>query len=219
MCFEFAWKMTFGHEGEHRNHRTGGNHNRKKGEIFINAFQGKLGECAIYNQFYSIIPLEKPDFETYGLGKWDKFDFSYDNISFSVKSTSFFGNLFLLESADWDIEGKYKPNNTGYTYHILTRISPDGKQLMKSKRFLYSDEINKFTLKDLIMSNTWEGEVTGYITNDDLKEIIRDRYILPKGSFLNSKKTKMDAENYYVQAGDLKDISNLNIGVKNETKS
>lgn len=218
-CFEFAWNMTFGNEGEHRNHRTGGNHSRKNGEIFINAFQGKLGECTIYNKFYKLIPLEKPDFETYGLGKWDKFDFSYNDISLSVKSTAYFGNLLLLERDDWDIEAKYKPNNAGYDYHILTRIFPDGKKIMSSNRLLYSDKVDKDILKDLIMNQNWQGEITGYITNDDLKEIIRNNYILPKRSFLNSKNTVMDAENYYVQAGDLKDISNLLLELKNETKS
>ena len=32
--FDFAFDMTFGDKGEHRNHRTGGTIQRKKGEIF-----------------------------------------------------------------------------------------------------------------------------------------------------------------------------------------
>lgn len=28
-CFSFAYNMTFGNIGEHRNHRTGGGHQRK----------------------------------------------------------------------------------------------------------------------------------------------------------------------------------------------
>lgn len=45
--FNFAYEMSFG-DGEHRDHRTGGSLNRKKGQIFINTFQGKLSELAVY---------------------------------------------------------------------------------------------------------------------------------------------------------------------------
>ena len=36
--FEFAYGMTFGDEGRHRDHRSGGTHARKNGEIFANTF-------------------------------------------------------------------------------------------------------------------------------------------------------------------------------------
>lgn len=49
--FEFAYDMTYG-EGEHRNYRSGGSERRKKGKQFINTFQGKLSELAVFNQFY-----------------------------------------------------------------------------------------------------------------------------------------------------------------------
>ena len=39
---DFAYEMSFGDGGEHRNHRSGGTHVRKNGEIFANTFQGKL---------------------------------------------------------------------------------------------------------------------------------------------------------------------------------
>ena len=35
VVFDFAYDMTFGLIGEHRDHRSGGQHNRKNGEIFI----------------------------------------------------------------------------------------------------------------------------------------------------------------------------------------
>lgn len=66
--FQFAYDMSFGGKGEHRDHRTGGNHQRKKGEIFANTFQGKLAECAVYNNLYKSFPISKPDFATYELG-------------------------------------------------------------------------------------------------------------------------------------------------------
>jgi len=38
--------------------------------------------------------------------------------------------------------------------------------------------------------------------------VIDNKYVLPQNSLLNSK-IEMDAENYYIQAGDLKSITNL----------
>lgn len=47
--FDFAYQMTFGKSGEHRVYRTGGTHQRRNGEIFANAFQGKLAEFALFH--------------------------------------------------------------------------------------------------------------------------------------------------------------------------
>ena len=91
--FDFAYSMTFGKDGEHRDHRTGGELNRKKGQIFINTFQGKLAELAVYNAFHTLNPnaykrLSSPDFEVYGLGEWDDSDIVLDQLKFSIKSTN-----------------------------------------------------------------------------------------------------------------------------------
>ncbi|PHS13514.1 MAG: hypothetical protein COA86_16810 [Kangiella sp.] len=114
--FEFAYDMSFGAEGQHRDHRTGGKHMRANGEIFINAFQGKLSEIAVLRLIYKQYPKEeyinlpKPDFETYGLGLWDDCDLSINGKRLSIKSTKFYGNLLLLEKDDWNIHGQYIPN-------------------------------------------------------------------------------------------------------------
>ncbi|MBY7024809.1 hypothetical protein HYI08_06240 [Clostridium botulinum] len=34
LAFDFAYNMSFSGKGEHRNHRSGGDHKRKNGEIF-----------------------------------------------------------------------------------------------------------------------------------------------------------------------------------------
>lgn len=47
-CFNFVWNMVFG-AGHHRNQRSGGQQERKKGELFANTFQGKLAGFVIYN--------------------------------------------------------------------------------------------------------------------------------------------------------------------------
>ena len=46
-----------------------------------------------------------------------------------------------------------------------------------------------------------------------LQEVIKNDYILPQNSYLNGS-TRMDAENYYIQAGDLLDIKFLNEKLK-----
>lgn len=215
--FDFAYSMTFG-DGEHRDHRTGGNLRRKKGQIFINTFQGKLSELAIYNVFLEFNKtayekLSEPDFDVYGLGEWDDSDIMLGDIKFSVKSTKFYGNLLLLETKDWNVNGEYVPNlntdkNSIYDYFILVRINPDAERLMSSKRFLYSNEINKEELYSLIKSVTWEYDIAGYITNEDLKSLINNNFILPQKSMLNGK-IPMDAENYYIQSGDMKIFQQL----------
>lgn len=214
-AFNFAYDMTFGKTGEHRDHRSGGSVKRKNGEIFINTFQGKLAELAVYNIcFKNKIEISAPDFDVYGLGKWDDSDFKYKSKEISVKSTAFFGNLILLETKDWNINAEYLPNNKVYDFHILVRLNPDGKKLMTSNKLMYSNEIDKEKLQDIIVNEDWNFDIPGYISSKDLKEIIKNKYILPKSALLNGR-TAMDAENYYVQAGDLKDINELFEELKN----
>lgn len=212
-CFDFAWDMTFGKEGEHRDHRSGGQYGRRNGEKFINTFQGKLAELAVYNKFHSHgIQLSDPDFDTYELGRWDDADFTYNDFNFSIKSTSFFGNLLLLETRDWNAEGKYIPNDKIYNYHIMVRIKPDGKKLMKENSLMYSDTVDKEDLYNIISSKEWDYEVTGHISNNDLIEVIQNQNIIPQNATLHTY-TRMDAENYYVQSGDLKNIDELIIEI------
>jgi hypothetical protein len=215
--FDFAYEMSFGF-GEHRDHRTGGSLNRKKGQIFINTFQGKLSELAVYNIFFinnknAYDRLSNPDFDVYGLGEWDDSDIILDNIKFSIKSTKFYGNLLLLETKDWNSNGEYIPNlnknrNGIYDYFILVRIKPDGEKIMRNDKLLYSNNIDKYTLHSMIKREKWEYDIAGYITKDDLKLLIHNDFILPKNSMLNGK-IKMDAENYYIQSADMKDFQTL----------
>ena len=110
-AFDFSYNMSFGQSGEHRNYRSGGTHRRKKGEIFANAFQGKLAEFATYEYLTGNgIDVEEPDISVYGLSKWDAYDLKANNKVINIKSTKEFGNLLLLERADWDHEARYIPN-------------------------------------------------------------------------------------------------------------
>ena len=215
--FEFAYAMTFG-AGEHRDHRSGGSMSRKKGQIFINTFQGKLSELGVYITFFkenreAYDKLSEPDFNVYGLGEWDSSDIEFGKIKISVKSTKFYGDLLLLETKDWSKKGEYIPNlsiekSSVYDIFVLVRIKPDAEKMMKERKILYSNSIDKEELYSLIKSTKWEYDIPGYITNEDLKFLINNDFILPKKSLLNGK-ILMDAENYYIQSGDMRNFEQL----------
>lgn len=211
-AFEFAYNMSFGCKGEHRDHRSGGQNKRKKGEIFVNTFQGKLAELGFYNTFKNKnFDISYPDLETYDLGAWDSADFEVKKENktflFSIKSTKFYGNLMLLETKDFNEKGEYIPNknkgNCKYDIFSLVRIKPDAEAILKSQKKLYSNEIKKEELEKMILDKKWEYDLPGYIKNEDLVKIINSGDIIPQNAILNGK-TKMDAENYYVETGSMR---------------
>lgn len=210
--FEFAYSMTFGAVGEHRDHRTGGSLQRKNGEIFANTFQGKLAECAACNLFYKLDPSVMPDFTIAKLGVWDSVDVIVNHKKIAVKSTKSFGNLLLLEQHDWDENGDYIPNSANgsatYDYFLLIRIKPFCEDIMKSHNWLYKDRLDKTQLWAEISKTVWKYDFTGYISHSDLQKIIREGFIIHKGDLLNGS-TCIDADNYYIQAGDMLDIQHL----------
>ena len=168
-CFDFAYEMTFGQKGAHRNYRSGGQARRNNGEVFIDAFQGKLAEFAFYNYCCKYpLDINKPDLEVMGLNKWDTSDFEVNGYSVAVKSTKSYGQLLLLETKDWNDEGLYIPNyGTGhekYDFFVLIRVSPDGKTLMKKNRMLYSINLDKNNLAHSILEQEWQCNIVGFIT-------------------------------------------------------
>ena len=201
---KFAFDMTYGAKGQHRNHRSGGSAKRTSAQIFCDTFQGKLSEFALANIIYKVDGFAPPDTSTYELGVWESADFSLGNNSISVKSTKFFGNLLLLEKSDWDIDGRYVlagEDPKSYTHIVLIRIYPDIEELIKPRNSV--NESNYELLLKSMLAHKWEYEIAGFITSEDLKEIIKLRHEIPKGSLLNGK-VVMDASNYYVQAACLR---------------
>lgn len=204
--FDFAYSMSYGGKGEHRGHRSGGTHIRKNKEIFIDAFQGKLAECALFNSVYKLPGASEPDFSVSELGIWDDADITVSGKAISVKSTKHFGQLLLLEQKDWDENGFYIPNEKKYDYIVLVRIKPSCDEIIKIKYPQLGNVCdNEKRLKDIICSQIWTYDYAGYITYDELKYIIAEKYIIPQGAMLNGRR-RMDASNYYVQAGDLNTI-------------
>tara|TARA_B100001939_G_C16874448_1_gene587985 strand:+ start:372 stop:1118 length:747 start_codon:yes stop_codon:yes gene_type:complete len=205
-AFTFAYGMTFGREGAHRTHRSGGSYRRRNGEIFCDAFQGKLAEYFVYQSFTEMgIICPEPDTEKWNRGKWDDADFIINEKSINVKSMAFFSNLLLLETKDWDEIGTYIPNNKAYDYFLVARIQPEAKALFRKRRMLYSDDISSDQITQLLNEQTFSADIPGFVTNTFLRKIIQEKQILPKGAMLNGH-TKMDAENFYVISCDFVEV-------------
>lgn len=57
----------------------------------------------------------------------------------------------------------------------------------------------------MIRDNPIYVNLVGFITKDDFQKIIYEKQIIHSGEYLGAK-TRMDVDNYYVQAGDLRQI-------------
>ena len=144
--FDFAFGMSFGGQGHHRNHRTGGNARRENGEIFADTFQGKFSEFALYQTLTENgITVDRSDTDMYGVGLQDNSDFDYRDRKIAVKSTKSFGQLMLLEAEDWNEEGLYVPNlgtgNEFYDYFVLIRLNPYASDLLFQNRLYYTPNV------------------------------------------------------------------------------
>ena len=113
----------------------------------------------------------------------------------------------------YDSEGRYIPNSESgseaYDFFVLARVDPDGERIMREHGLLYADSADREILRRIILSERWRVNLAGYITGEELiDEVIEPGHILPQSSTLN-RYTRMDAENYYVQAGDMHEIDGL----------
>lgn len=207
---KFAYDMTFGASGAHRAHRSGGTHVRNDGEIFADAFQGKLAEFAVYNQLYNSHNINVPVLDVWALGRWDDEDFIIDGKKAEVKSAKSFSQLLLLETKDWTEQGAYIPDigkNGGLKdYFILVRMKPYCADLIK--RLYDYDNPSYEELEQLLKKEKWEYDIPGYITRGELVEAIRQGNIIYRGEKLNGK-MPMDADNYYVLTADMHPISEI----------
>lgn len=210
-AFEFAFAMTYGDGGEHRNHRSGGTYERGEREIFIDTLQGKMAKFAIYNELSKLnINVSLPDLNTYGLGQWDDCDFVAEGKKLAIKSTKYYGNLLLLETKDYDSFGRYTPNENeqcdgDWDLFMLVRMNPYCEEVY-SVIPKGSHGITKGVLKNIVINKIWNYDIPGFITKNDLVFLMKNGYTIPKGALLNGR-IPMDADNYYVQAGDLRPLS------------
>lgn len=214
-CREFAYAMSFGAQGEHRANRAGGQNIRRNGEIFCDAFNGKLGEFAIQQYFATHnIHLPEPDLNVYGRKVWDDTDFLYNEHYLAVKTTKHIGNLLLLERDDWDQNGYYIPNyqrpsGGQYDAIILVRVNSDIVGTFKNNRKYYSDQITQSELNAMFSNFSCAFDIPGYIDLATLQQVISRNQLIEQGSYLGNGDTCMDATNYYIQSGNLLPINNL----------
>jgi hypothetical protein len=211
-ALDFAYAMVFG-EGHHRNYRSGGSIERKNGELFCNAFQGKMAEFLLHDLFTKRgLVCTDVDTSVSGKGIWDDCDLICNSKKINIKSCAYFSNLLLLETKDWDKWGNYIQNidaqTSEYDYFVLVRIKPDIKKIFKENKFLLSNTLEKNKILGLLENETWQYDVAGWIDKTDLVQIINARLILPQGARLNAK-TTVDANNYYIQSGDMKYLRDL----------
>lgn len=199
--------MCFG-AGHHRAHRTGGLMMRRAGEMFSNAFQGKLAEVCLHS-FLTRRGVEctVPDFGVYGEGVWDGGDLKACGKNLSVKSAAFFSNLLLLESRDYDAFGNYLPNvgkgiPATFDYCVLVRISPDAKGLFRRNGLFASNDVSKDFLAGIVSCEQWTYDIAGFVSREQFVSALRAGNVIPQGALLNGR-MRMDADNYYIQAGDM----------------
>jgi hypothetical protein len=213
-AFDFSYNMSFGQSGAHRNYRSGGTYRRKKGEIFADAFQGKLAEFTIYEYYKSQkVFVEEPNLSVKGRGEWDPYDLKINDKVINIKSTKYFGNLMLLEKKDWNKDARYIPNigkvnEVKYDFFVLVRIKPDISLILKKHSILDLNECEYEILESLFNYENFEYNIVGFITNEDFKSLISNEQYIPRGGLLNSK-LPMDADNYYIQSDDMIEIENL----------
>ena len=209
LSLDFSCEMTYG-SGAHRDHRSGGTYSRNLYEIFINTLQGKLSEFAVFEQLKLIgLSIDPPDLQTFGLGVWDQTDLIANDKKINIKSTKHFGNLLLFECKDWNDQGEYIPNlitgNSHYDIFIFVRLKFEIDALKSS----YPSKDNFLQeLKSKVLETEIEYDIPGFILNEDLVAVIALKHKIIKDAYINDR-SKIDADNYYVQAGDLRPINTL----------
>lgn len=199
-CLYFASEMAYG-TGYHKSQSFGrNNYDRSQNEIFINTFQGKLAELAVYNELYAIgiRPDKPPEFDIWGKGKWEDCDFTLNNRSIraSIKSTKWFGNLLLLEKHKYNEKGQFletfESEPIAYDYTFMVRIQ--GVKSEKPEHYLKKNDI--------------EVEVTGFMSHSKFLQVIEEKQIIPQGILLG---TPLIVDNYYIFAQDLTDVKYFRI--------
>ena len=210
--FNFAYEMAFG-GGHHRSKKFGGGTARKPGQIFSNAFQGKLAEFAFYDFLHSDnFPIPEPDTTILGQGEWDEADFLIREAQISVKSTKHYAHLIMLETSMWSENGEFTPDNgrrvtRPYDFFVLVRLNVDIERILKSKSYLYSKEIPKeelYACFSFDSQNQLRYDIPGYATLNMVREAIGAEQLISAGSMIGSSTIEVD--NYYIQSGDLLDI-------------
>ncbi|WP_237201411.1 hypothetical protein [Rothia nasimurium] len=203
----FSIKMTYGAQGEHRDHRHTSSHHRFLDEILTNTLQGKIAEFAAYQGAVNLgKKVTYPDLTTTGLGTWDSGDLTIDGEHVSVKSAKHFSNALLLEVADWNKDGLYIPDNQSepYAYFLFVRVKlPD--ELRNWRNFTFSTDSTPREIYNNLCKYVESPilcDIVGELKHGIFRaHVIRNNQIIEQGAKFHG--VKMDVSNYYVLADDL----------------
>lgn len=216
LASDFAMRMTYLGEGQHKATRSGGLHKRNHREIFSDTFQGKLAEFALLQILSPYLDKSylEPSLIAAPLGYWEESDVLGPGISIEVKSTKPFGNLLLLEKENWNSSGEYRHGTDGSATRIshvaLIRISPSIHEHAKMLEQKYmTGKVDKVGLTNELLNQKWSFDIAGFATREDLKQVFKSQQLLRQGSMLGHNGIRMDADNYYIQTGDLGPLSEL----------
>ena len=106
-----------------------------------------------------------------------------------LKACDVYGDIYSEEENPEEFSRENSDNEQGYS-----QISKDNQ---------YDGFM--FEIKNI----EWSYDIPGFITTKDLMDIINLKFIIFKNKFLNSLKVKIDANNYYIQSGDMREISEI----------
>lgn len=224
-AFDFAYKMAS--NDLHRSNRTQGMKYRKPNEVFVNTLIGKLGEFVAKQELNKYdINVQEIDLELYERGRWDNEDLLIviegSEYSLNIKTTKVFGNLLLLEEGDYNKDGIYLENSDNKVEdgYLLVRINLPIEEKLKRKKKLYNRQIlDEEKLVYLVAESIDDVngnqreikvyyDIPGFISHEDVKYIIDNNYLIEQGDMIGTK-TKMDANNYYIQAGSMRALEGL----------
>lgn len=126
--------------------------------------------------------------------------------------------MLLLEKGDWNADGCYIPNlwsdGGKYDYHILVRLkgNKDLEKILKMQCKFYST-LTKEEIKALTDNYTVQFDLPGVATCDMLKQTILDNQVVHQNEYIGQS-TKLQADNYYIQSGDLLPIEHFIKAIK-----
>lgn len=203
----FSRKMAFG-DGYSRAVRWGGSVDRSRHEKYADNLQGKLSEFAFFELCQSQgVHVEKPDCTVMKRGKWDDGDFIISGKNISIKSSMLRSKLLLMECAAYRDDGyelNFRPPKR-IDMILMYRIAlSEGEFGHKTSVLYYFDEKNKTGNEDI--SNMWAwADLCGYITNADFCYLTANGFKKRIGeTILPESPIVMDADNYWISVGDMR---------------
>lgn len=181
--------------------------------VIKNSITGKLGEFAIYHFLDRMGYSPKySDLKIIGKDEKKKHDGGYDlkildKYWINVKTSTFGSNTLLLKKHHFDSLGncvyRDKPEDPPCQYFFLCRIKPDINKI-KLDDWTNIDNVVK-ELSQLRFSC----DIPGFLTIKDFRKIISENIIIESGQMLAVKSFELDVDNYYCQAGNLRDIEEI----------